>query len=120
MKKFIITITLALLATAWFSVLFSGCTPLVRCEYECRIVYSLDGSVKTQTFNLRMSDVSVPTYVQSNEGLVVSGYPSNFWHETATVYRGSLPIKVEDFEYNLVRKYKASNWDGHEITEKKK
>lgn len=95
-----------------------ACTPLTRCEYSCTVKYELDGSPKTETVVLKMANACTPTTVLNGDGLMIVGYPSSYWHERATIYRGSLPVKNVDFEYHLIRKYKASNWDGHEITEK--
>lgn len=117
MKKFIIYPIIEILAIVSFLV-FTACTPLTRCEYSCTVKYSIDGTSHTETVTLKMADACTPTAILNGDGLMIVGYPSTYWQERSTIYRGSLPVKLEDFEYHLVRKYKASNWDGHEITKK--
>ena len=113
MKKFIIILAVMLCASA--------CAPHDMGLYTCDLKYSLDGHEFTLNVpELRMSDYCRPVAAIQEDGLVISAYPSQFWHESVIVYRGSLPVKVEDFEYHLVRKYKASWWSGRELTEKKK
>ena len=110
MKKFILILSVVLCMCA--------CKPLTRCEYSCTVKYELDGSLKTETVVLKMANACTPTTVLNGNGLMVVGYPSNYWHERAIIYCGSLPVKVVDFEYRLIRKYKISSLDGHEITKK--
>ena len=107
MKKFLVLLGLIMC--------ICSCSPINRCEYLCTITYNIDGISHTEEIKIAASDVCTPAYVHSVDIVRITAYPSNYWHEDYVVYRGSLPIKVEDFEYKLLREFKVSPISGKEL-----
>lgn len=88
--------------------------------YECNISYTINGNPVTETFQLDMSSSCVPSYRLDQKSLTIigsSGSSSSLTYKT--IYRGSLDVKVKEFDYKIVRSYKGSQWDGHELKSKK-
>lgn len=99
---------------------FCACGPLDRCEYLCTIDYSIDGIPHTEDVTLHTGDLCIPAYICGNQELKITAVPTSYWHDGYIVYKGSLPITVERFNYKLVREYKVSSLSGKEIKKKNK
>lgn len=87
--------------------------------YECNISYTINGNPVTETFQLDMASSRVPSYRLDQKSLTIIGASGNSSLTYKTIYRGSLYVKVTEFDYKIVRSYKASKWDGHELKSKK-
>lgn len=90
-------------------------------RYEITIVYSIDGSEpKTEVVYMDFPSDTKPAYVYDGETLKVFGIHGQITSfDRKIIYSGSLDIEVKSFDYKVVREYRASNWDGHEIKPKK-
>ena len=114
MKKFLILLGL---------VISLSCTPLKRCEYLCTITYSIDGVSHTEEVKLVTGTVCTPAYVHSSDMLRITGVPSSDYYYqghiiykgSLLIYKGSLPILVEHFEYKLLREFKVNLFSGKEL-----
>ena len=100
MKK-ILFLILLLLCTC-------SCRSLTRYVYECTVVYSLNDTSFTMKDTLTMDESCVPAYVLSGSELTITGVPTGIYHQERVVYKGSLKIKVEDFQYTLLKIYTVS------------
>lgn len=99
-----------------------SCSPLNRSDYQCTIAYTLDGVSHTQTVTL--TDVpsrNVPAYMYDGKKLKIIVVPdteySAYFCDTI-IYQGTLPVKVDSFDYRLVRNYKVSQLTGKELKRK--
>lgn len=86
--------------------------------YECNISYTINSSPVTETFQLDMSSSCVPSYRLDQKSLTIIGSSGSSSLIYKTIYCGSLDVKVKEFDYKIVRSYKASKWDGHELKRK--
>ena len=105
---------LILLAFAIFCT--SACTRVCN-EYMATISYTIEGGeVKTEQRITPLPQGWEPVYFYDNHTLYVSGTNGNdVYYLRHTIYTGLLKIEVKSFEYELVRTYNASVWDGHEV-----
>lgn len=87
--------------------------------YEYSISYTIEGNPVSETHKVDMPSVYVPSYV-SRPGCIqiIGSYGMNSM-TYATIYKGTLDVKVTNFDYKVIRSYKASKWDGHELKSKK-
>ena len=92
-----------------------SCSPINRCEYLCTITYSIDGISHTEEVKLITGDNCTPAYVHGRDMITVTAIPSSYYHEGYIIYQGSLPVRVENFEYKLIRKFKVSSFNGREL-----
>lgn len=95
-----------------------SCT-MDKTVYECNISYTINGNPVTETFQLNMASSYVPSYRLDQKSLTIIGSSGSSSLTYKTIYRGSLDVKVTEFDYKIVRSYKASKWDGHELKSKK-
>ena len=114
MKKFIFILMMTVLAIACEN----------RYDFKYEINYSVDGVEYTETGLVVADDAhSVPIAVVMNNGLVVDTYPkgSNEYKSNKRVhqmvYQGNRPVKINNFEYSLVKTYKYNvvTWDEFEV-----
>ena len=97
-----------------------SCTKICN-DYQTTIVYSINGGeAVTETIDIRLSDGFTPNYIfQEEDGdkkLYIRGVcGSVFSSNRKIVYSGRLKIDVISFDYKLIRSYKVSQFDGHEI-----
>lgn len=90
-------------------------------DYQATIVYSINGGeAVTETIDIRLPDGYTPNYIYQEEygdkNLYIRGVSGSYFSPTRqTVYRGRLKIDVISFDYKLIRSYKVSQFDGHEI-----
>lgn len=102
-----------------FGLLFCLCScTMDMTVYECNISYTINGSPVTETFQLDMSSSCVPSYRLDQKSLTIIGSSGSSSLIYKTIYRGSLDVKVKEFDYKIVRSYKASQLDGHELKRK--
>lgn len=87
--------------------------------YEYTITYTIEDNVITEVHRIDMPSVYVPAYRLDKNSLQIVGLDkcSNILSYT-TIYKGSLNVKVINFDYKVIRTYEASSWDGHEIKKK--
>ena len=87
--------------------------------YDYTITYTIEGgSPITEQHRIELPSRFTPAYVLGNGSLTVIGSYGMSSGTYTTIYKGSLTVKVLNFEYKKVRDYKASGWDGHEIKTK--
>lgn len=98
----------------------SSCTAIDN-DYQATIVYSINGGeVVTETIDIRLPDGYTPNYIYQEEdgdkNLYIRGVSGSYFSPTRQiVYRGRLDVEVMSFNYKLIRSYKVSQFDGHEI-----
>lgn len=102
-----------------------SCGNVDRVEYECTITYTLGGCSFTETHKADMPVEYIPGYScgKNRDGenkirLIGSGRGDYQIYYT-DIYKGIQPVSVESFNYKIIRTYKASRWNGHEIKKKK-
>ncbi len=98
-----------------------SCTEIDK-DYQATIVYSINGGEPiTETIDiLRLPDGYTPNYVYQEEDgdkkLYIRGVcGSSFSPSFVTIYTGRLDVHVMSFNCKLIRSYKVSQFDGHEI-----
>jgi len=97
-----------------------SCTTIDN-DYQATIVYSINGGeAVTETIDIRLPDGYTPNYIYQEEdgdkNLYIRGVCGSYLSLTRQiVYSGRLKIDVISFNYKLIRSYKASKFDGHEI-----
>ena len=97
-----------------------ACTPSDKSEYRCTIVYTLDGAQHSTTVTASFPSDYVPAYSCGGGKIKLVGVgPGEFQVRIQDIYVGNLPASVQKFDYTLIRTYKASRWDGHELKRKK-
>lgn len=97
-----------------------SCGSTDRSEYECTIVYTLDDSQHNTTVTIDIPSDYSPAYWYSNDCInIIAVHNGTLVFTCKEIYHGSLKPDVQDFKYNLVRTYKSSIWDGHELKKKK-
>ena len=98
----------------------SSCTAIDN-DYQATIVYPINGGeVVTETIDIRLPDGYTPNYIYQEEDgdkkLYIRGVSGSYYSPTRQiVYRGRLDVEVMSFNYKLIRSYKVSQFDGHEI-----
>ena len=98
----------------------SSCTEIDN-DYQATIVYSINGGeVVTETIDIRLPDGYTPNYIYQEEdgdkNLYIRGVSGSYLSPTRQiVYSGRLDVEVMSFNYKLIRSYKVSQFDGHEI-----
>ena len=95
-----------------------SCTPINTTVYEYTITYTIAGTEITEVHSVDMPSNFVPSYRLDQNSLKIIGSYGTSSMPYTTIYKGSLTVKVTNFEYKVVRNYKASGWDGHEIKTK--
>ena len=95
-----------------------SCT-MEKTVYEYTISYTIEGTSFTETHTIDMPAVYVPSYRLGNGALQIIGSCGMSSMTHTTIYKGSLNVKVTNFDYKVIRTYKASKWDGHELKSKK-
>lgn len=86
--------------------------------YEYTITYTIAGTEITEVHSIHMPSNFVPSYRLDQNSLKIIGSYGQSSMTYTTIYKGSLNVKVINFEYKIIRNYKASWWDGHEIKTK--
>lgn len=86
--------------------------------YEYTITYTIAGTEITEVHSIHMPSNFVPSYRLDQNSLKIIGSYGTSSMPYTTIYKGSLNVKVINFEYKTIRNYKASFWDGHEIKTK--
>lgn len=98
----------------------SSCTAIDN-DYQATIVYSINGGeAVTETIDIRLPDGYTPNYIcqeeDGNKNLYIRGVHGSYFSPTRQiVYSGRLDVEVMSFNYKLIRSYKVSQFDGHEI-----
>lgn len=92
-----------------------SCTPIDQTVYEYTITYTIAGTEITEVHSIDMPSQFVPSYRLDQNSLKIIGSYGTSSMPYTTIYKGSLNIKVINFDYKTIRNYKASCWDGHEI-----
>lgn len=102
-------------------VCFCSCGPVEYTTYEYKISYSIQGlPIITETHQVDMPHSYYPAYKCGNGVIQIIGTDNSSYALTyKTIYKGDLNVKVTDFDYNIVRHYKASSFSGREIKNKK-
>lgn len=95
-----------------------SCEPIDRTVYEYTITYTITGTEITEVHSIDMPSVYVPSYRLAKGSLEVIGSAGFESTPYITVYKGSLDVKVTDFNYKVIRTYKESQWTGREIKTK--
>lgn len=95
-----------------------SCEPIDRTVYEYTITYTITGTEITEVHSIDMPSVYVPSYRLSKGSLEIIGSAGFESTPYITVYKGSLDVKVIDFDYKVIRTYKESQWTGREIKTK--
>ena len=95
-----------------------SCTPTDQTVYEYTITYTITGTEITEVHRVSMPSHFVPSYRLDQNSLKIIGSYGQSSMSYATIYKGSLNVKVINFDYKPIRTYKASWWDGHEIKTK--
>ena len=95
-----------------------SCTPVNKTVYEYTITYTIAGTQITEVHSIDMSSNFVPSYRLDQNSLKIIGTYGISSMTYTTIYKGSLNVKVTDFDYKTIRTFKASKWDGHEIKTK--
>lgn len=95
-----------------------SCEPINKTVYEYTITYTIAGTEIMEVHSIDMPSVYVPSYRLSKGSLEIIGSAGFESTPYITVYKGSLDVKVIDFDYKTIRNYKASSWDRHEIKTK--
>ena len=98
--------------------LLTSCGPLYRCEYMCTITYNLDGISHTQSVTMETDKGVTPTYVYTGNELKIVTIPYSQYYNNIIIYKGVLPVTIENFNYEHIRTYRASWWDGRELKKK--
>lgn len=116
------SLTLIGVITAIFLLICTpSCTPLDRSEYRCTITYTLDGAQHSTTVVTSFPSDYVPAYSCGGGKIKLVGVgPGEYQWYVQDIYVGNLPASVQKFDYTLIRTYKASRWDGHELKSRKK
>jgi hypothetical protein len=96
----------------------SSCAPIDQTVYEYTITYTIAGTEITEVHSIDMPSNFVPSYRLDQNSLKIIGSYGTSSMPYTTIYKGSLTVKVTNFEYKVVRNYKASGWNGHEIKTK--
>ena len=113
MKKIIVLISIIM------CLCFCACTPINTAVYNCTITYTIGDNQYTETIIMDVPAMYTPVYSCGNKQITVIGAGSGKYQlRYKTVYSGELPIAVQSFDYTLVRTYKASSFDGHELKNK--
>lgn len=120
MKKFIF---------ALITIILASCTS-DSIEYGYKINYTIGGVTYERIDTL--PDVSpgyIPTYLvfrdskesSNNKIMVQARVPEGQFYPACTeiIYVGNLPCSVESFDYWEIRRFKTSDWDGHEVKPRK-
>ena len=99
-----------------------ACTPIDESVYECTITYTVDGNVITEKIeNVVLPDVDTPAYSCGDGKINLVGFgPGNYQILYSNIITTNQKVTVQDFDYKLIRKYKASRWDGHELKPRNK
>jgi len=92
-----------------------SCAPTDKTVYEYTITYTITGTEITEVHRVSMPSHFVPSYRLDQNSLKIIGSYGQSSMSYATIYKGSLNVKVINFDYKTIRTYKASWWDGHEI-----
>lgn len=99
-----------------------ACTPIDESVYECTITYTVNGNTISEKIeNVVLPDIYTPAY-SCGDGkikLIGSG-PGNYQMPYSDIITTHQKVTVQDFEYKLIRTYKASRWDGRELKSRKK
>ena len=99
--------------------LFSSCGSYTENEYRCEIAYAIGGVEYSDVVTIKAPDGYVPVYAEGNGSIVIDIFPNGNPFIRTVVYNGKQDVRVSDFNYTLVRTYKASRWNGKEIKKKK-
>jgi len=94
--------------------LFTSCKPMEKYEYECTINYTLNGTPYEDTTKIVIDNTCIPVYVCGNGELLISAAPSTYYYGKI-IYKGHLKVEVQDFNYKLIRTFKASKITGKEL-----
>lgn len=97
--------------------LLCSCGTYTKKEYTITVKYCINNSYDVvETFPMCLEKSYTPAYSYDGHRLAVYGIRGGLTSfEFIVVYQGNLPIRVNDFNYELKRVYKASKFDGHEI-----
>lgn len=97
--------------------LLSSCGTQIEKEYKVTIEYRINNSYNvSETFPIYLEKSYTPAYSYNGYRLAVYGICGGMIsYDYIIVYQGGLPIKVLNFDYRVVRTYKASKFDGHEV-----
>ena len=95
-----------------------SCTPINKTVYEYTITYTIAGTEITEVHSIDMPSNFVPSYRLDQNYLKIIGSYGVSAMPYATIYKGSLNVKVINFDYKTIRNYKAYGLDGHEIKTK--
>lgn len=95
-----------------------SCAPINQTVYEYTITYTIAGTEITEVHRTDMPSQFVPSYRLDQNSLKIIGSYGTSSMPYTTIYKGSLNVKVINFDYKTIRNYKASWWDGHEIKTK--
>ena len=118
MKKIIAYAIVELLIVGSFFCLTS-CGSYTEKEYRCEIAYTIGGVEYSDVVTIKAPDGYVPVYAEGNGSIIIDIFPNGNPFIRTVVYNGKQDVRVNDFNYTLVRTYKASRWNGKEIKRRK-
>jgi hypothetical protein len=95
-----------------------SCTPVNKTVYEYTITYTIASTQITEVHSIDMPSNFVPSYRLDQNSLTIIGSYGTSSMPYTTIYKGSLDVKVIDFDYKVIRTYKESQWTGREIKTK--
>ena len=90
--------------------------------YECSITYTVNGNQITEKIDgIELPSDYIPAYCCGNGKIALVGLGRGSYQiYYKDIIKTSQDLAVQSFDYKLIRSYKTSYMDGHELKRKKK
>ena len=110
------------IAFLWLLFSIPSCKGRETSLYECTITYTINGIPVTETFDdVELSSDYVPAYsCGGGRILLIGAGTGSYQYPYCEIINTSQELAVQDFDYKLIRSYRASRWTGREIQKRKK